>query len=446
MGDELMKPQPHDSTITIPVTFDYRGGRGVNVKAKTIAAIAIVLISIIVSLGLAFSDLNIFFRIILIIVDFYIALFLLRFIVFRELHFSDVYEELLSKDFKMDMSAVWQIFEVSENYPYICFFRNGQKGLFVRMEMGTITGKSDTVMYDHYEAISDAYNIAHSLNMNMIHIDYMDNVGNDDRMKRMYEDLYEVKNPEMRSMLVDIYDNIQEEMTRNYANYDIYLFLTSDRADNFLYNVQNVCSKMTEGNFITYRIMDANEIATTVKALFNLHEFSVLNANEETLLDVERNGIVPLRVIHADGSIEVFNKPQAEQRLIAQENSRRLREQMHEKKARERNKNRGIDPAFNSQEQINLFSSLDELGQVGQQPMQNNINQQPVQVNLWNQQPMNQQQMNQQQMQRQPLNFNQMQNQQSYNPSQQLFKNGQVLNNQQVQNQQNQNNSANLFK
>ena len=447
MGDELMRPQDHDSSITIPVTFDYKGGRGSNIKAKTFATLAIVIINIIVVLGLTFSDLNTLLKILIILLTLYIGLFILRFVVFKELHFSDVYEGLLAKDFKMDVSSIWQIFEVAENYPYICYFKNGQKGLFVRMEMGTITGKSDTVMYDHYEAISDAYNIAHSLDMNIIHIDYMDNVGNDDRLQKLYDDLYQVKNPEMQSMLVDIYDNIQEEMTRNYANYDIYLFLTKDRIDNFMYNVQTVCSKMTEGNFITYRVMDATEIATTVKALFNLHEFSVVNANEATLLENRKSGIVPIKVYRANGTVEELNKTQAEQKRISQEKSRKLREQMTEKKAEKRRmkqiKKGIIDPSmnFDANEQVGLFTSLEDLGNQQVQQVQ-----QPNGFNNSN----NMQQLNQpNQVNNQSL-FNQ--NKQAYNPSQQLFNNGQVMNNLQgnnvFNNQQNQqnNNSMNLFK
>ena len=71
-------------------------------------------------------------------------------------------------------------------------------------------------MYDHYEAIGDAYNLDHSLNMDMVHIDYMDNVGNDSRMQKLYDDLNYVENQDMHEMLIDIYSNPYEQKYLSY--------------------------------------------------------------------------------------------------------------------------------------------------------------------------------------------------------------------------------------
>lgn len=325
------QPQPEDSSINIPITFDYKGGRGQNTKGKLIVGIGTFVLTIIGIAGTASNaNLQLWMRVFIPCLIFYIGLFIIRFFVFNELWFSDVFEGLLADDYELKMENIWQIFDIDFDYPYICYFKNGYKGIFVRMEKDAITGKPDSAMFDHYEAIGDAYNVAHALNMNIVHIDYMDNVGNDSRLQKMYDDLSFVENPDMHEMLIDIYKHLQDEMSRNYASFDIYLFMTRDNVNNFVYNMQAVCQRMLGGNFITYKVLDRFEIAKVCVALFNLHEFSIVDACENVLQNESSSGIIPISVTHGDGTVEELNKTRAEQELIASENRRKARERQHE--------------------------------------------------------------------------------------------------------------------
>lgn len=362
-----MTPQPEDTTITLPITFDYRGGRGQNVKAKIITTAVILVISVILLLGVARNEeLAIYMKVILDAVIAYVALFLLRFIIFKELYYSDIYETLKEKDYTLDTTDIWQIFDIDFDYPYICYFKNGKKGIFVKMEKDAITGKSSEARYDHYEAISNAYNIAHSLNMDIVHIDYMDNVGNDPRLQKMYDDLNNVSNPDMQDMLIDIYTNLQEEMSGNYASFDIYLFLTRDKAQNFIYNVQAVTSAMLGGNFITYKILNRQEISGVCTALFNLHDFSIVDACENVLSKTSHRGIVPIKLTHADGTVEVFNKTVAEKRAIAKEEARRKaeaeKEAERQKKIKKQKKKGTYVETKIVDEEIDLFDTVEDEG------------------------------------------------------------------------------------
>lgn len=347
-----MTPQPGDTSINLPITFDYKGGRGENKKGKIILSIADVLLTIIFTVGCASNDnLEIWMRFLLPCVVFYIGLFILRFFVFRELWFSDVYETLKATDYDLKLDQIWQIFDIDFEYPYICYFKNGYKGIFVRMEKDAITGKVGDAQFDHYSAIGDAYNVAHSLNMNIVHIDYMDNVGNDMRMQKLYDDLVFVENPDMQEMLIDIYSNLQDEMSQNYASFDIYLFLTRDKLNNFVYNMQTVCNYMLGGNFITYKVLDRFEISRVCVALFNLHDFSIVEACENVLSGVEHHGVIPIKVKHGDGTEEIFNKTTAEKKVIAAENARKQKERLAEQerqkaeaKQRKKNAKLGIKP------------------------------------------------------------------------------------------------------
>lgn len=363
------RPQPGDTSINIPITFDYKGGRGQNTKGKVIVAIGITILTLIGVIGVATnSQLELYVRCFAPFLVFYVGLFLMRFLVFNELWYSDVYEGLLADDYELKLENIWQIFDIDFDYPYICYFKNGYKGIFVRMEKDAITGKPDEAMYDHYEAVGDAYNVAHSLNMNIVHIDYMDNVGNDARLQKLYDDLAFVENQDMHEMLIDIYSHLQDEMSRNYASFDIYLFMTRDNINNFVYNMQAVCQRMLGGNFITYKVLDRYEIAKVCVALFNLHEFSIVDACENVLQNESSSGIIPISLTHGDGSVEEFNKTIAEKEILAAENRRKAKERADEaekakadakRKRREARRNKGKpvakEPDKKDDEDLSLF-------------------------------------------------------------------------------------------
>lgn len=333
-----MQPMPDDITISLPITFDYRGGRQENIKGKVLSTLIIVLITGIVFVGLMTRNTELWQKVIYCCADVYIGLFLLRFFVFKELHYSDMYEELKAKDFVLDTTAIWQIFDIDFEYPYISYFKNGYKGIFVKMEKGAITGKPDTAEYDHYEAISNAYNRAHSLNMNLVPIDYMDNVGNDDRLARMYDELSDIENPDMQNILIAIYDNLQSEMKTNYASFDIYLFLTKDNLNNFVYNVRSVLGTMLGGNYITYRVLNRADIQGVCIALFNLYDFSIVDACENVLSKNYHAGVIPISLTDAEGNVKVFNKTTEEKRIIEAEEARKRVEQRKEQEENKRHR------------------------------------------------------------------------------------------------------------
>lgn len=324
-----MKPEPDDFSIKIPITFDYKGGRNENKRNKILLTVIVVILSIIIIIGILTNDSKeMYMRIILALLVILVASTFLRFLVFKETVYSDIFESLKEVDFMPDSSCFWNIYDINYEYPYICHYTNGLKGIFVRMEKDVVVGKSDTVMYDHFEGISDALNMASSMNINLFHMDYMDNVGNDPRLAKMYEDLKDVDNPDMQDVLLDIYQNLQEEMSRDYTSFDTYVFFTRDKLENFIYNVQAICGAMLGGNFLSYKVLDTNGIRNSCMALFNLKSFSVVNASELLLKNSSHAGIVPISIVHGDGTSEVINKTVEEKRLEAEE---RLRKEQEDK-------------------------------------------------------------------------------------------------------------------
>lgn len=326
-----MQPDPNSYSINLPITFDYKGGRKENSKTKVIVTIILVVLTLFISVVLLINqELDLWQRVLYVIGVFVLAMLFERYVVLNEFYFSDVYENLLHTDFKLSSTSLWRIFDIDSDYPYIHYFKNGKKGIFVRMEKDAITGKPDSAMYDHYEAVGDAYQASHSLNMDIIHIDYMDNIGSDPRLDKKYSELSDIDNPDMQMMMADIYDHVQEEMSNNYASFDVYLFLSRDAKNTFMHNVQSVANIMIGGNFITYRIMDRDEVNAMNLPLFNLHTFSTIDACKEMMDGETIGGIVPISIKHSDGTIEELNKTQAQKEVEFAEKQRKLNDSKEE--------------------------------------------------------------------------------------------------------------------
>lgn len=335
--DNTMKPEPNDASIRLPVTFDYSGGRADNKKGNILTAIVLTVITIILIVGFARnSNFEWYMRIVICVAIFSVYFLFIRLKIFKERTYSDAYETLKEIDYTPSTNSFWGIYDIDLDYPYICHFKDGKKGIFIKMEKDVVVGKPDTIMYDHFEAISDAYCLAGSLNINLAHIDYMDNVGNDPRMQSLYDSLDDCENSDMRDIMLSIFSNLQDEMSNDYASFDVYLLTTKNKVNQLWCNAQVICEKLLEGNYLTYKVLDQEGIRATTMALFNLKEFSVVDACENVLKQNARaKGIVAISIEHADGTVEKLNKTQAE---IRQENDERKKAEEEERIRKEREK------------------------------------------------------------------------------------------------------------
>ena len=147
-----MRPEVGDTSITLPVTLDFKGGRSTRSKTVLWATIIIIVATILIlvlfwlksnkefllklgiTIGIAIVELRVF------------CIFF-----FKERYLKKIYEDLQASDGKLDYTELWKIFEIDAVHPHICYFKNGKKGIFVRMERGTITGKGEDASFYHYD-------------------------------------------------------------------------------------------------------------------------------------------------------------------------------------------------------------------------------------------------------------------------------------------------------
>lgn len=282
-----MIPRKRSPIVEIPVTFD-----GGNTKPQgltndkfylSLLVFGVWLFLAVVSI---FVDITIFRKIIYIIGSFCVALAIIRYLLIREPYFRKKREDLVEKEYQYPYSIFWNIYEVTNSYPTICRYANGLKSVFVVFDKDVIVGREQDAEYYHYEAISEAYLQMHKRGIDCIHIDYMDTVGKDDRVKGLFELANNSENPDLKEVLLRMFDNVEYIMQHSYASYDVYCFFYNGKDELFLDELDVVLDSFLDANYIRYRILDKLEIGELVKSVFNIEEFSVRDASERLFADL----------------------------------------------------------------------------------------------------------------------------------------------------------------
>ena len=339
-SDNIMKPRKDSSIISLPVTFDYNGGKRDSIKSKILWSVSSLIIGGIVSVGVILSDGGFFlFNLVAGLLLFFLVVVGIRFFILKEHKLRNEMIELEDSDYKIDYSNLWGIYEIDDTYPYYVHMRDGKTALYVQFEKDVIVGKEEDYEYHHYEAISDAYNLAGSMKIGMCHIDYMDIIGNDDRLNNCFLDLEEVQNPDMKDILHDVFSNLQDKMNESVSTFDVYVFTFRTSESTFWYSIQQVISCLLDANYVSFKILDRDDIRELTKSIFNLHDFSVMEANSTAFRkDYNYKGVVPIKLIKYDGSVVILNKTQSEKKAELKEKELEKTIRKEELKKRRRNK------------------------------------------------------------------------------------------------------------
>lgn len=320
-----MKPEIGDTMLSLPVTFDYSGGRKESSKTKIAWTVALGVIGFIVGIGIITSKKgNIISNIILDVFWFTMISFIIRFLMLKEGKVRENYIKTIDSDYKYDTRRIWGIFDIENEYPYYCRFRNGMSGLFVRLNKDVILGKYSESENEHYEAISDALNLAGAGKVRICHIDYMDNVGTDERLEESFISLGNVENEDLKELLTDAYSFLQRQMTQRVTTFDVYLFMWSGSDINAWSYIQRILSCFLEANYRSYHILNSSELRDFKKTLGNLHDFSVIDAMSNAFNVSEYNCIIPISKICSNGSEIKYNKTMKEKK---EEQAQKIKEQ-----------------------------------------------------------------------------------------------------------------------
>lgn len=353
-----MRPRVGQVTMSLPITFDYQGGRRNKDKTARVWAAILGVLSVILFVGILLRDGSILTNIITACVVLYAMLFVIRFFLLKENVFRKEKIQLIDADNKIPLTDIWGIYDFNDMYPYIARFRNGKSGMFVLLHKDVILGKYAQAEFEHYEAVGDAYNIAASSNISISHIDYMDLIGSDDRIDESFRGLDVVTNPDLKDLLTDIFTYQQDVMSSQVSTFDAYLFLWSGNDDSAWNTIQRILSCFLDANYRGYKILDKSDVRELTKVGFNLEDFSVemgmLNA---FAVSEEVRCVTPIKVIHEDGTEEILNKTSAERKQAMEERARAEELRKEEIKARraEKRKKSTSTPQGDEDEEIDIF-------------------------------------------------------------------------------------------
>lgn len=350
-----MRPSREDRTVNIPITFSKRSEGAVSGKTLFWILLTATTLFIIFVIGILIGSKPWYIKIPLSLIFIYLYLFFIRFFVFREGRLSDAYETMIKEDYKLSTNSFWGIYDISKKPPYIVYYANGQKGIFVRFDKDVIVGKEDYMEYRHFEGISDMYNVAHTLGLNMVNVDYMDSVGNDPRMESVHAVASNVSNPDLKAILVSIYSNLDQEMALDYTSFDVYLFTTREREEDLWYNVRQVIEYGLKANYKSYSLINPEELRKMAQAIMNLEDFSLIEAEKEVIKSTLNTRIRPIKVIRSDGTTQIINKTSAE--LLMDQEKRRSEKQTNKKTGNKTNK----DNKTGTGDLVDLFEATSAL-------------------------------------------------------------------------------------
>lgn len=344
-----MRPQLGDANITLPITFDYSGGRKDSEKSVKLWSVILTIVGIILTLGVLFGDNKIYIKVPLAVVVAFGFMFVIRFFLLKEGKKREDYKAMLANDYKLDYKNIWGIYKVEEMHPYYCRFRNGKSGVYIRLNKDVILGKYSESEYQHYEAIADAYNLAGAGKVQMVHIDYMDNVGTDERLEESFISLEDVENPDLKDLLTDMYSFQQANLLRRVTTFDVYAFLWTGN-DYMAWNtISRILNCFLEANYRSYQILNERDLREFTKVVFNINDFSVSDASAHAFESTGTASITPISVTDKEGNVTVLNKTSEEKiaerkaRLAEQEAQRRELERRKKDKKKRKPKNSDND-------------------------------------------------------------------------------------------------------
>lgn len=337
-NDSIMRPARGARKVYLPITFDYKGGRRESRKGKILLVIVLIVIGLIVGIGAMTSDEGFFIVNILIgLAIMYGFSLVIRFPVLGEHKIRNAMIEREESDYKVGFEDMWGIYSIDDVYPYYAHMRNGKTAIYILFEKDVILGKVEDSRYNHYEAIGDAINIIGSSDIGVCHADIMDIIGNDDRLEECFKSLPSIKNPDMRDLLTDIYTNLMGIMKERVTTYDIYVFTFRGSRDSFWYEVHKIINCLLDANYKSFKILNADFLRWMFKSMNNLHDFSVNDACNGSFEIENYRSIIPINVIHGDGTLDVINKTVEEKKQEAKMREKARTLEKEEAKNRKRN-------------------------------------------------------------------------------------------------------------
>lgn len=340
-----MEPRRGRDIVQIPITFDASGGGRARQSGKKLWTFLVTVIWLFTTI-LVMIVVEGFWFWAYPIISFIVLTYIIRFLIVREPYYREKRRILVENDYMFPHSLFWNIYEISDRFPYIVQYGDGRKGIFVALDKDVVVGKDDFADFDHHNAIADAYQQMVKRGIECIHIDYMDTVGKDTRLQSLFRQAETTENPDLRKLLLRKFDHLEFLMNRSYSTYDVYAFFYVGRDDIFWSELQEVLEYFKQANYIRARVLNKTAISELVETIINLDNFSISRASDNLFKELNQTQYIrPLWVEKGD------------ERTILNKSLEELEEFKRVSKSEKsvKRKRKGVFRRGQQEEEINLF-------------------------------------------------------------------------------------------
>ena len=353
-GKNTMQPSKGDTSVSIPVTFDNKTSYNSRQEGRwgwTFLLLGVWLLSVIFVITLSDTSFQFFYP----FISFFVLSYIFRFLIMSENYYKKKRRIMIENDYVFDHDVFWNVYDISDRAPYIMYLGSGVKCIAVAFDKDVIVGKGYNANYEHHEAIKEALRQVAKRGVDIMHIDYMDTVGKDDRLQGLFRIADNAENPDIQTVLTRIYDHIDYKMNKAYASYDVYCFYSTKNDNIFWDDVRVLTAYFLKANYLKPRVLSKDDISELVPTLFNLQEFSITQAND-AIFRGKDNGKNRIKLIWRDrgyGDLEVVNLTPEEEELMAK--TKKSEKKVKRKRGKLRESLSGSRNKDTKDEEINLF-------------------------------------------------------------------------------------------
>lgn len=203
------------------------------------------------------------------------SVYVLRYVVFEEKRYYKAY--LQTKQVEVCTPAEFFKITAVRETPVgsIIIFSNGQVGVLVKLERGTVVGRPADFMGEHYDAISDMYRALLKAKLKFLVLDVCESTGNEATVDALGRLTVNSTNKNINKLM-----ELQIGYLKNLVNDTIYskdymlIYTDAARIGTLIAEVDEALRLALEGAIDGYEIMDQKGISTFVSEYFGVGYFS----------------------------------------------------------------------------------------------------------------------------------------------------------------------------
>ena len=257
-------------------------------KILTIVGIAVGWVVVITWLN-SLQNATFVFRLIFILAMLFISSLLVRFVIFEENYFFKMYKKTLTYA-NPTSDVFWNISSIKDTHNgSILLFSDLKIGVFVKLKRGSIIGKNQDFMEQHFDAVSDFLSEIVGRGYMFVHLNMMERADNDDRLDKLAVDVSKTANPNMKRLL-ELQTGHLRNTTRDRLYESDYYLIYTDRAERFdmiIRDVEDCLELALDGSYNGYFELDKKETIEVHKELIGVSYFDYNSATVNTFREFQ---------------------------------------------------------------------------------------------------------------------------------------------------------------